>query len=246
MIVLALIVLLGATVQTAVGFAYSLITLPLFLQVGLTLPQAVTMSFVTSTIQRVFFIVKKRGEVNWSKLRVPIVFCVLAMPIGIYLLGIVSNESKTIVKQMVGALVFLTVVVRLTVRVKPKQRIAPGWAVLAGVCSGVLNGLANIGGPPIILWVYSHEWRKEFLHAASIAISMPVIPFQAGMLLWKFGGDLLPTMLTGLCMAPLALLGVFLGLYLNTKVNVKALRIVVMTLLIVIGVIYLLHPYITP
>ncbi|NOY74623.1 MAG: sulfite exporter TauE/SafE family protein [Kiritimatiellaeota bacterium] len=244
MIEIGLIVLLGATVQSAVGFAYSLITMPLFLQAGLNLPQAVAMSFVTSTAQRIFFMAKKRSDIEWSALRVPIVFCLLALPVGIFLLGMVSTESKTVVKQMVGALVLLTVLLKTAVRMKPKPAVGMVWGIVAGICSGVLNGLANIGGPPIILWVYTHDWRKERLHSASIAISMPIIPFQAVLLLWKFGGEVLPTMLTGLCFTPVALLGIFLGLWISSKVNVAVLRGVVTALLIIIGVVYLLQPYI--
>jgi uncharacterized membrane protein YfcA len=244
MIELALIVLLGATVQSAVGFAYSLITLPLFLQAGLNLPQAVAMSFATSTVQRVFFVAKRHSAIDWGKLWVPIVFSLLALPVGVFLLVLVSNESMSAVKQLVGALVLLTVILRLSIRIKPKSSIGMIWGVLAGISSGVLSGLANVGGPPIILWIYAHEWRKELLHSASIAISMPLIPVQAGLLVWKFGNKVLPTMLTGLCFAPLALLGIFIGLRISAKVDVKVLRGVVMALLIVIGLLYVIHPYI--
>lgn len=243
MIEIALIVLLGATIQSAIGFAYSLVCLPLFLQAGLNLPEAVTISFVTSAFQKMIFLSKRRKDVEWGKLKVPLICCLLALPIGVYCLGVISGESKTIVKQVVGALVLLTVIVRTTIRIKPKAKIATGWGIAAGCGSGFLNGLANIGGPPIILWAYAHEWRKELLRSATIAISMPIVPFQAILMIWKFGEQIPQIMLKGLYVSPMALIGVFLGLKISEKVNVKVLRAIVMTILVIIGVMYVTQPY---
>jgi uncharacterized membrane protein YfcA len=142
-----------------------------------------------------------------------------------------------------GALVLLTMIVRTTIKIKPKANIATGWGILAGCCSGFLNGLANIGGPPIILWAYAHEWRKELLRSATIAISMPLIPFQASLMIWKFGEEIPRIMLKGLYVSPMALLGVFIGLKISEKVDVKVLRAIVMTILIIIGILYVAQPY---
>ena len=243
MIQIALIVLLGATVQSAIGFAYSLVCLPLFLQAGLSLPQAVTMSFVTSAFQRIIFMSKRHKDVEWGKLKVPLICCFLVLPFGVYCLGLISGESKTVIKQLVGGLVLLTVVVRTTIKIKPKEKIATGWGIVAGSCSGFLNGLANIGGPPIILWAYAHEWKKELLRSATIAISMPLIPLQATLMIWKFGEEIPQIMLKGLYVSPMALIGVFLGLKISEKVDVKVLRAIVMTILVIIGVLYVAQPY---
>lgn len=241
LIIIGGIVFFGIALQAMIGFGYALIATPLLLSAGLPLADIVVITTVTSTSQRLIFGYQMREHAQ-VKLYIPVVIAsIFGIPIGIYILGIVSGESRDIVKQMVGIIILLTVIIQLTVKVQPKESIAKLWGYLAGVIAGVLAGFANIGGPPHVIWVYAHNWTKEQLRAAPLLLSIPMIPVQLVLLFYAFDVPA-NVFLFGLLLSPIALIANEAGQAIGKRFNMATLRMTVILSLGLIGTYYVVQP----
>jgi len=158
------------------------------------------------------------------------------------MLGIIAGQSRELVRQCVGGLLVLLVLVQTFSRIKPREHLHTGWGILAGSAAGFLGGLMNIGGPPMVLWAYAHNWTQQRLRVALVAGSLPCFPLQVALLFWRFGTPIGIPLLIGLAFAPLALLGMKIGLELGHRFHIRILRAAVMTALILMGLCYLLAP----
>ena len=240
----AVIVLLCSTLQAAIGFAFSLFAVPLLMMsLGLPLPYIVTIVLTASTAQRCVTIAKLHEFVGWRELYPMIGIGILALPVGLFLLRLISGQSQAVTRQCVGVLILLAMGMRLAFRMRPRKHIGRGWGLLASFLGGILNGFANIGGPPMVLWLYAHDWPRDRLRATILAWSLPMVPFQVTLLLWSFGQDILRAALLAACYLPLSFVGSFLGLSLGKRADEKQLRTIATALLILIGLYNVLQPF---
>jgi len=243
----ALVILYCSALQASVGFGFSLFAIPLLLMtLKLPLPHIVLIAMTSSMTQRCIAVYKLRRSVGWRDLAPMIAAAILALPIGLLLLKYVSGQSRDTARQCVGALVLGAMLVRLTFRPKPRRRIHRMWDLLAGFAGGVLNGFANIGGPPLVMWLYAHDWPRERLRVTVVAWSLPLTPFQAVLIVHAFGADVLKGALLSFCYLPMTGLGSWAGLTLGKKFSVRWLRTVAASLLILIGVYNLFQPLFLP
>ena len=225
-----------------IGFGNALIATPLLLSAGLPLTDIVALTTTTSIAQRLIFGYQMK-QYALVKLYMPVILTIfVGLPIGIYILGVISGESQEIVKQAIGILILITVVIQLTVKIKPKEQVASFWSYLTGLSSGILGGFANIGGPPLVIWVYAHNWSKEQLRAAPLLLSIPMIPLQLALLYFNFDISL-KILLFGLLLTPAILLANQLGQRIGRKFNMQTLRIMVIASLGMIGIYYVVQPY---
>jgi len=237
-----LIVFIASLIQSMIGFGFALIALPLLLSLGFELPDAVALTVTTSIFQRATFAWSMREHIPWKKLRPSIIASIPTLFLGIYMLGIIADQSRELVRQCVGGLLVLLVLVQTFSRIKPREHLHTGWGILAGSAAGFLGGLMNIGGPPMVLWAYAHNWTQQRLRVALVAGSLPCFPLQVALLFWRFGPPIGIPLLIGLAFAPLALLGMKIGLELGHRFHIRILRAAVMTALILMGLCYLLAP----
>lgn len=236
------IIFFSIGIQAMIGFGNALIATPLLLSAGLPLTDIVALTTTTSIAQRLIFGYQMK-QYALVKLYMPVILTIfVGLPIGIYILGVISGESQEIVKQAIGILILITVVIQLTVKIKPKEQVANFWSYLTGLSSGILGGFANIGGPPLVIWVYAHNWSKEQLRAAPLLLSIPMIPLQLALLYFNFDISL-KILLFGLLLTPAILLANQLGQRIGRKFNMQTLRIMVIASLGMIGIYYVVQPY---
>ncbi len=79
--------------------------------------------------------------------------CVFGTPLGVAALALLPGA---VTRLALGLIVLVAVVVTWRPPARPRQR-RTGLAVLAGVASGICNGLAAMGGPPAVLYFLSVE-----------------------------------------------------------------------------------------
>ena len=236
------IVFFSIAIQSMIGFGNALIATPLLLSTGLPLADIVVLTTTTSAAQRIIFGYQMK-QYALIKLYLPVMLTILAgIPIGIYILGMVTGESQEVVKQAIGILIVATVIIQLTVKIKPREQIASLWGYLTGFSSGILSGFANIGGPPLVIWVYSHNWTKEQLRAAPLLLSIPMIPLQLALLYFNFDISL-KVLLFGLLLTPAVLFANQLGQKIVKQFNMQTLRVIVIVSLGIIGIYYVVQPY---
>ncbi len=237
------ILLFSSFVQSSVGFAFALFSNGLLLTIGMPLPEAVMLSSLASTLQRVVMTSRMNHHVDWKMFSPYILLSLLFVPVGILLLKLLSFQSISLSKQVIGGVILAMLCLHLWMKPVPRKEIRRGWGILAASSSGLLTGMANIGGPPIVFWVHSHDWSNEIKRVAVPAMSLPLVPFQLGMLLLAFGWGIVPPLKTGLAIFPAIFIGCMLGLNLGRRLSVRALSISTSILLLVIGVLCLVDPF---
>ena len=239
---IAAILILCSFVQTVAGFAFSLMAIPLLLLCDLTLPQAVVTSMMGSTVQRLLMVAKYHHKVDWPPLFRMYPWAVLGIVVGICLLRQISCLDINIIRQLFGGIILAVVGLQLFTRVKPREHV-PAWCGrLAAFFSGILNGFANIGGPPLVFWVLAHGWGRDQLRATMPCFTIMMVPVQTVFLFLTFGTAILCGFGLGIAAAPAILLAVFLGNRASSYLSVPKLRLVIMLLLAGSGLYYIIAP----
>lgn len=151
----ALVVLLGAAVQSATGFGFALVSGPaLFLL--LEPAEAVTALLVLAIAVNVLVVAGRAagGSVRWPELARLVSAALPGLVGGALLLGVVP---KPVLQGVVGAGVLLAVALQVwrqpATGVTAPPRAPHGSALAVGVLVGVLTTTTGTNGPPLVLWL---------------------------------------------------------------------------------------------
>lgn len=238
----AVILCFASFVQSAVGFAYSLFANSLLLLTGLSLPETVMITSLTSKLQSGLMLGSLWRHAAWRKTLPFSAVCLVILPAGIFLLRAWAALDLKLIKAGMGLLVLATLALQICWRVKPRPNLHWGWGALASASSGVLSGLANIGGPPLVLWVHAHDWPPERSRITVMAVTLPLAPFQLIMMFMVFGLEVMPSWVQLAVLSPAVILGVYLGLTAGKYLSRHRLRQIAYFLLAVIAVLAIAEP----
>ncbi len=231
-----------AIVQGAAGFAYSLFALPLLLITGYDFPNAVALTLLASLVQRLTMVSKLRNAIPWRDLLLPTIFIFLFIPFGVLTLRILGHSASGMVKRIIGVLVVTVLLIRWLVKIKPRDKVPWGWGALAGSLAGFFQGLANIGGPPLVLWSMAHCWSPEKLRIVTPMLTILVSPFQIFMLNVSLGSEIWPSFKIMAIVVPVVILSTFAGVWLGGHLKVERLRMFITILLIVLSFYLIFNP----
>jgi uncharacterized membrane protein YfcA len=234
-LLVALILLASSVLQGAVGFASGLFGTPLLMLTGIPLPEAVAISLVASAVQNCTAAWELRHEIDYRGALRPMLIRFMALPLGAAALWLVGRESKDSASQLVGVVILLVVGTQWLLSVPPQPRLHPVWEWLTFSLAGFLLGLCGMGGPPMALWVMAHDWPMSRARAFLYYLFVTGLPLQALFLWLFFGNEILWPMLLGLAMAPVMLVGVYVGLALSRAVPDSVLRTIATALLVLIA-----------
>lgn len=211
--VVAVALLLGATVQTVVGLGLGLVAAPVTtlvapgLMPGLLIALAMVLPCLT--------LLAEREEIDWRGLGWSLPPRVVGTAIGVWVVSRFSDRSLGIA---VGLMVLLAVVLTWrTVRV-PVTR---STLVAAGLVSGVTGTATSIGGPPIAI-LYQHRPARQirttmavyFLFGAALSLAGLTLSGEITHQEVVVAGTLLPFLLAGL----------LVGIPLRTRLGADAVR----------------------
>jgi len=239
-----IILFICSFVQTIAGFAFSLLAIPLLLLCGFDLPSSVVLSMTASMMQRMLLVHKCQKNIDWKPLLKMYPISILGLVIGIFALKKAAMLDQDTIKLIFGIIILMAVGMRLFVRVEPRNSIPFYFSALAAFFSGLLNGFANIGGPPMVLWVLAHKWSKDRLRATIPAFTLLMIPVQLILLAVGFGLPILIKFAEGLLFFPVILVAVYLGNLSSHKLSTSKVRILIITLLAITGLAYIIYPII--
>lgn len=146
-IVLSIGIFAGFYVQTVVGFAGSLIALPILL-FGMQLPDAIAYISIFYLFSSVFLISKEWENIDKKM----ILQLAIASVIGVVLGILVLTFSKPLVlKKALG--VFILVYVAYIAFGKKKIRLNKGGVISFGVLAGFFSGVFSTGGPLYVICI---------------------------------------------------------------------------------------------
>jgi len=226
---------LASTVQSAIGFAYALVSTPLLIWIGIPLPNAITLVAVCSFVQAVIGARHLRASVPWRLALTATMVRVAMLIVGVLILREIAGLDTEAIRFVVGIVLCLLVVTQLLFRVRPVENVHWLWGGLAFSASGLLAGVCGMGGPPLVLWSLSRDWRAERTRGFLFAVFAASIPVQIVLLYLTFGTDILRTTATALLLSPAVFTGAAIGLPLGSRLPRPVLKWIVYATLLVIG-----------
>ena len=172
-------------------------------------------------------------HVHWRSLAWVTLGSLLATPFGLTMLAILDPDAMRLVVSACLLTIALFMLSGLAKRLTTRPAPGPIGAMLAGAASGVLNGAAGIGGPPVIVFFFAHS-AVAVGRATVIAFFLltdAYVLMLAGStgVLSAVGWQLLVVSL------PFALAGIWIGQHGYTRLDDAALRRLIWRLLAALG-----------
>lgn len=199
------IILIAGYIRGFSGFGASMIIvigLSFFYPVAEIVPVILLLEIVASS----FLLPKVFREVHWSSLSVLMAGVLIGTPIGVYLL---SKLPDSIMRIAVST-VIMGLVLLLWRGFRLNKMPGKVLTVLTGAISGVVNGSAAIGGPPVILFYFSSPKGENISRASLIAFFLITDIIASGICALNDLTTVNTFWLTGFFIIPL-LLGLALG-----------------------------------
>jgi uncharacterized membrane protein YfcA len=235
LIKIGIVFMFAAWVQSASGFGFSVFSVSVLLFFGLSLPQTVALVICGSAVQRITAIIYLRDSIDKKELFPVIITGLLSMPIGVYLMFTINKLHPSYVKMIIGFIIIFILALQWKGFIIPSNRVRKRWGIIAAFFSGILNGLANIGGSPIVLWILSHKWPNRKMRVTALAYSITFVPFQLVILYLIYRTIILKTVQYSFIYIPFILLGAFLGLKTGDKIERDLLHKLMQYLLLFIA-----------
>jgi len=160
----AVVVMLAGYVRGYGGFGFSMITvagLSLLFPPTVIVPAVLLLEIMASA----YLIIGVWRKIDWSALLWLSAGVIAGTPIGVWLLGFLPEHQLKIAISVVVAI--LAGLLRSGYR--PRQAIGRGGTLATGTLSGIFNGSAAVGGPPVVLFFFSSPVGADVSRASLIA-----------------------------------------------------------------------------
>lgn len=235
LIAAALIMFFGSIVQGAIGFALGMIAVPLLVEAGYSLAQAVALTTLAIGIQVLFGAWQLRAHIPWNDVKLAAAVRYLTVPIGVLLLLSVETMDVDEMKRLVGLGVLTGAMIRGFARSNAEREMPLIVSIITFCLSGVLQGLVAMGGPPVVLWMTTREWRAQQARAFTMTLFLLNAPLQVLLLLFLSQTMSIDVLLIALALTPLIYLGTRIGVQIGDEFSKPALNKVALGVLLLIA-----------
>jgi hypothetical protein len=235
LIIITLFTFAGMMTQTIVGFGGAFFMTPIMLAY-FDAPIAVTVTLLTCTLigLTVLFNERRSTAIMWPVVARIFIPAVPGLILGAY---IVTKIDKGALQVAVGMLIIISVIIQEYIFPKPSRQfgVSKGMS-LSGFASGVLNGSAAIGGPPLVLWARSHiHTPNQIRHNFSAILVLMNLVGAIIIQILKPGGFNSKSLTVLLLLVPVVAVGYICGRLLITRINVKHYHKIVFVSVILAG-----------
>ncbi|MHC4612804.1 MAG: TSUP family transporter [Planctomycetota bacterium] len=241
-ITIGIVLALGSMIQSASGFGFGLFTIPLLILIGYRSYEAIVMVSVAAAAHALVGAIVLRRHVCWRRVLAMIALACATQPLGVAVLGVLAEQDRATVRRVFGAIVLLAVLLQVACRVKPRDRLHPGFMVGAMLASGFMGGLSGMGGPPAVLWVMAHRWSNPESRATLWVFFGGTMPVQVTLLWREFGAPVVDAVGLGLAFIPATIIGLLPGLWIGHRISKPRLRTISTVILAAIALYALLSP----
>jgi uncharacterized protein len=245
MATLALIIVtfLASVVQSATGFGFALIAVPVYLIV-LNSAAAVQVVILISIAMSLPLLFKLKHEMPKNFMKWIFLGCIAGFPIGIFmylkmdLIAIKATVAIFIILislqnawQMFGA--------KSSIKLNP-DTIAKPILSFVGIFSGIFGVAMAMPGPTLMLFLSKTNLKKNEIRAVMMAVF--VFAYSgAAIMQMLFAGISQDTWMNSLMVLPAALIGVYYGHQLSKKINERLFKGLILIILILTGIFMLLN-----
>ena len=160
----------GSLVQGTIGFALGMIAVPLLVEARFSLSQAVALTTLSIGIQVMFGAWQLREHIPWDDVKPAAIARFLSVALGVLLLLNVEALDAVAVKRLVGIGVLLGVAVRVLAGRMARREWPKAASLAAFSVSGILQGLVAMGGPPLVLWMTTRDFRAQEARAFTMTL----------------------------------------------------------------------------
>jgi len=223
---LAILVILVFFIATILkgwsGFGTNLIAIPaLAIYLGYGYVEAVVIVISVNLFVNVAILIenKKFNIKSLENIKVLVIFGIIFHIIGVILLkGLDTNTLKIVA----GSLIILTVINKATnfkFTVKNKEK----YYIPVGILSGLFNGMAGLGGLPVLILLSNSDMEKEDFRTTLVSyfLVMNVIAF----ITYSLGGFYTSYILVNIAIVVLfAVSGAMIGVFLSRRVSDKGFQ----------------------
>jgi uncharacterized membrane protein YfcA len=225
---------LAGFVQGLTGFGFGMTAMALLpFVLGVVEAQAVVT--LTSTASCLLMAAVTVRHVRWSDVWRLWLGTVTGVPLGFLFL---ESLPRPLMTRVLGLVLCMMVLFEFTLARRSRLRWPPWLAMIIGLSSGILTGAFNVGGPPLVAYLYSQPWSKEEHVASLTAVFLSGGLIRVAMLLSY--NELSPEIWTSAGWAVVPMLAAILcGNSLLVRVPEKKLRAGVFTVLLFLGGRYL-------
>jgi len=232
-----IIILIGAVagglVNGLTGFGTALTAIGLWLYV-LAPPVAATLAILCSVVSQLQTLPVIWHAIEWRRVLPFILPGLAGVPIGTLLVSKIDAQAFK-----VGVGLFLVLYTAYALLRRKRARRVRGGAIadgVAGLCGGVLGGLAGVSGPPVILWTDirgdTKDYRRSILQTFNLAILGAALISHAwsGLVTREVG-------LAALAAVPGSIAGAWLGAEIYKRLGDRGFARIVLGLLFLSGVV---------
>ncbi len=228
-LLIGLIIFAGSFVNSVAGFGMALVVMPFFISL-LGLRTAVPLMALIGFSVMFFLSIRFRRALNFGMVWRLLVASLVALPLGVQILGQVPEETT---------LPFLGVVIVLYVLYRafklPMPALAnPNWAFLFGSIGGLLSGAYSTSGPPIVTYADARRWSPDEFRSNLSAYFLVNTIFA--ITVHYFSGNLSDLVIQSWLLAlPFMATGLAAGYYMDRFIDRERFSKIVLALLFIVG-----------
>lgn len=236
-IYILLILFIATLVRSTFGFGESLVAVPLLILV-IPVEVAVPLSVLLSIIVAAIVVVQDKNKVDFQSAKFLIFYAILGIPIGLLLL---LYADENLVKSGLGILIILFSLYSLVSKKQYKpQKNNKLLLYICGFSSGILGGAYGLNGPPLVIYGKIRNWSPTHFRATLQAYFLPASIL--GMFGYWYKGLWNPTVTYYFLISlPLVIPAIFIGRFLNKRLDKQNFLKFVYIGLIAIGLLLLVQ-----
>lgn len=230
-----IIMLFGSAVQGAIGFALGMIAVPLLVDAGFSLSQAIALTTLSIGIQVVFGTWQLRQHIPWEDVKLAALVRFATVPLGVLMLLLAEDMSSGDLKPLVGAGILIGVGIRTLANREGERDLPRAVSIGTFGLSGILQGLVAMGGPPLVLWMTTRSFDAGQARAFTKTLFLLNAPIQVLLLLLLSKTMSTEVLLIALALTPLIYLGTRIGVAFGNRFSKPLLNRFALAVLIVIA-----------
>ena len=223
------IVSAGGIIRGFTGFGMGFVLAPLLTMLWGPV-EAVATTLTLGLITSVQLVIPALRLVQWRNVAPMMVGILFISPFGTHLL---LTPEPGVIKQVIAGAVLVLAFIMLCGWVYQGPR-GVGPSMIVGSLGGFMNGIAAVGGGPVVLYLMSLPDKTE-VHRANIVISIAFLPVVACFFLMQGGALTQKILVNDAILVVPTMLGVWAGARLFRFLPEKAFRLSVLWTLIIIS-----------
>lgn len=229
-----LILVASGLTQGLLGFGFGIVAMTL-LPLTLGLRDSVTLLALLLAVLMLLSLYWQKRSFDWRDARFIMLGSLIGIPLGALLVG---KLPDSVLYRILGASMAIIGIGHFIRRRQTAQSPLRRWEFPVGILSGILAAGFNMGGPPVVAYVYSRKWSGE--QAKAVLAAVFVFTSLTRLFFIGLTGVNLPKVLqlAAILVIPTALI-LRLGIDLGRKIPHEFLRPVVFAYLGLTGLYYL-------